>query len=140
MAKKGSNGIQEAEANVVLVKQWIKERNACRDWDEYAYSGRINRSALAGELGVSKSVMTQNPKVKALLESQDKIWFESEAQSREAAHERAENRTQNVLVANSQLTKRIAELEVEVRQLRKQLAKHQSLEALVQCGFPGQRS
>lgn len=140
MAKKGSNGIQEAEANVSLVKQWIKERNTRRDWDEYAYSGRINRSALAAELGVSKSVMDQNPKVKALLKAQDKLWFESEALSHEAAHERAEKRTQDVSVNNSQLTKRIAELEVEVRQLRKQLEKHQSLEALVQCGFPGQRS
>ena len=140
MAKKGSNGIQEAEANVALVKQWINERNARRDWDEYGYSGRINRSALAGELGVSKSVMNQNPTVKALLKAQDKLWFNSEDLSREAADERAERRTQDVSITNNQLTKRIAELEVETRQLRKQLAKHESLEALVQCGFPGQRS
>ena len=139
MAKKGSNGIQEAEANVALVQQWIKERNACRDWDEYAYSGRINRRALAEELGVSYSVMSQNPKVKKLLKDQDKLWFESEGLSSEAAHERSEKHTQNVSATNGQLTKRIAELEVEVRQLRKQLSKHQSLEALVQCGFPGQR-
>ena len=140
MARKGSNGIQEAEANVELVKRWIKDRNAHRDWDKYAYSQRINRSALAAELSISKSVMTQNPKVKALLEAQDKIWFESEALSRDAAKERAEKHTQDVSATASHLTTRIAELEVEVRQLRKQLAKHQSLEALVQCGFPGQRS
>jgi len=84
--------------------------------------------------------MDQNPKVKELLKAQDKLWFESEMLSREAAHERAEKRTHDVSASNSQLTKRIAELEVEVRQLRKQLEKHQSLEALVQCGFPGQRS
>jgi len=140
MAKKGSNGIQEAEANVVLVQQWVNERNTCRDWDEYAYSGRINRSALAVELGVSKSVMTQNPKVRALLERQDKLWFESERLSREAAQERNERRSQGVSATNNQLIKRVAELEVEVRQLRKQLVKHQSLEALVQCGYPGLRS
>ena len=140
MAKKGSNGIQEAEANVALVKQWINERNTHRDWDEYAYSGRINRSVLAGELGISKSVMSQNPKVKALLERQDKLWFKSEVLSREAAHERAERATHDVSVTNSQLIRRIAELEAEVRQLLKQLEKHQSLEALVRCGFPGQRA
>lgn len=140
MAKKGSNGIQEAKANVAFVKQWIAERNAHRDWEEYAYAGRINRSAVAAELGIAKSVMTQNPKVRALIEAQDKIWFESEALSHEAAHERAEKRTQDVSATNNQLTRRIAELEVEVRQLRKQLAKHQTLEALVQCGLPGQRS
>lgn len=139
MAKKGSNGIQEAEANASMVQQWITERNTRRDWDEYAYAGRINRSSLAVELGVSKSVMNQNPKVKALLKAQDKLWFESEILSREAAQERSEKRSQGVSVTNSQLTKRIAELEVEVHQLRKQLAKHQSLEALVQCGYPGQR-
>ncbi len=139
MAKKGSNGKQEGEASAKLVTDWIKIREDRRDWDEYAYSGRINRSALAAELGVAKSVMDQNPTVKALLKAKDRLWFESEALSREAAHERAEKRTQDVSVTNSQNTKRIAELEVELRQLRKELAKHQSLEALVQCGFPGLR-
>lgn len=140
MAKKGSNGIQEAEANVALVKQWISGRNDRRDWDEYAYAGRINRSAVAAELGIAKSVMTQNPKVRALLEAQDKLWFGPEVLSQEAAHERMEKRAADVAATNSQHTKRIAELEIEVRQLRKQLAKYQSLEDLVQCGFPGQRS
>jgi len=139
MAKRGSNGIQEAEANVALVQQWVSERNARRDWDEYAYSGRINRSTLAAELGIAKSVMTQNPKVRSLLVAQDKLWFE-EPLSREAAHERTEKITQNISSANNQLIKRIAELEVEVRELRRQLQKHQSLEALVQGGFPGFRS
>ena len=138
MAKKGTNGIQEAEANVALVKQWISERNTRRDWDEYSYSGRINRSALAEGLGISKSVMTQNPKVKALIEAQDKLWFKSEALSREAAHERAEKSSHDVSATNDQLIRRTAELEAEVRQLRKQLEKHQSLEALVRNGFPGQ--
>ena len=74
------------------------------------------------------------------LKAKDKLWFEPEALGREAAHERADKRTQDVSVTNNQLTKRIAELEVEVRQLRDQVEKHQSLEALVQGGFPGQRS
>lgn len=140
MAKRGSNGIQEAEANVASVRQWIDVRNARRDWDEYAYSGRINRSALAAELGIAKSVMTQNPKVRALLKAQDKIWFEFNELSREAAHESAEKRVHDVSATNNLMTRRVAELEVEVRQLRKQLAKHQTLEVLVQCGFPGQRA
>lgn len=140
MAKKGSNGIQEGKESVRLVEDWIKKRNHLRDWDEYAYAGRINRSALAAELDIAKSVTTQNTKVRKLLEAQDKIWFGSEALAHEAAHDRAEKRSQTVSATNNQLTKRIAELEVEVRQLRKQVAKHQSLEALVQCGFPGYRS
>lgn len=140
MAKKGSNGIQEAEANVALIRQWIAERNAHRDWDEYAYAGRVNRTSVAAELGIAKSVMTQNPKVRALLEAQDKIWCESETLSRKAADERAKKQSFEASVTNNHLSKRNAELEVEVQQLRKQLAKYQSLEALVQCGFPGQRS
>ena len=140
MAKKGSNGKQEGEDSLALVEKWISKRENLRDWDEYAYAGRINRSAVAAELGVAKSVMDHNPKVKALLKVKDKLWFEPVALSHEAAHERAEKRTQDVSTTNSQLIKRTAELEVEVRQLRKQLAKHQSLEALVQCGFPGHRS
>ena len=140
MAKKGSNGAQEGKDSLALVEDWVREREELRDWDEYAYNGRINRSAVAAEKGLAKSVMDQNPRVKALLKAKDKLWFNSEALSHEAAHERAEKRTQDVSVAYNQLTKRFAELEVELRQVRKELAKHQSLEALVQCGFPGQRS
>jgi hypothetical protein len=140
MAKTGSNGKQDGEKSVKLVEAWIKMREDLRDWDKYAYCGRINRTAVAAEKGLSKSVVDQNPRVKALLKAQDKIWFEPKKLSTEAIHERAEKRTQDVSPTNNQFTKRIAELEVEVRQLRKQLTKHQSLEALVQCGFPGQRS
>ena len=140
MAKKGANGLQEAEANVSLVKKWIKQRNISRDWDRYAYSGRINRSALAAELGISKSVMTQNPRVKALLEDHDKRWFKSERPCREAAYERAEKASLATSATNNQLIRRIATLEAEARQLRQQLEKYQSLESLVRSGFPGQRA
>jgi hypothetical protein len=139
MAKKGSNGKQEGEESVALVEDWIRKREDLRDWSKYAYSGRINRSALAVELGVAKSVMDQNPTVKALLKTKDKLWFESDGRSIAAAQERTDKRTEDVSATNSHLTTRIAELEVEVRELRKQVAKFKSLEALVQGGFPGLR-
>ena len=50
---KGKNGQQIASENVAAVTVWIAERNQRRDWHEYAYNNRINRSVLADELDFS---------------------------------------------------------------------------------------
>ncbi len=72
---KGKNGQLIAQENVLLVKAWLTERNAGRDWHEYEYRGKINRTALADELGIAKSVCTQNKAVRTLIEEADTIWF-----------------------------------------------------------------
>ena len=139
---RGKNGQQLAAENVTRVETWIRERNTHRDWHEYEYKGRINRRTLAAELDFARSVCTQNLAVRSLLESAEKLWFGSGAEDRvahEAARERAEKRSGREAAANSQLIRRIAELEAEVHELRKQLAVFKRQQELVSAGEAGFR-
>ena len=93
---------------------------------EYEYKGKINRTTLSEELGIAKSVCTQNKTVRALIEAADNLWFRKineDEKSQEAARERAEKHSHLILSNNSALTQRIAELEAENRQLHRELAK-----------------
>ena len=152
--RKGKNGQQIAQENVILVTTWIAERNERRDWHEYEYNGKINRSALSDELGFAKSVCTQNKSVRALIGGAEALWFRKQDEdkaSHEAARERAENRTNQISSSNNALTKRQAELEAENNQLQKEkkeleaennqlqkeLAAYKKQQVLIQAGNSG---
>jgi cell division protein FtsB len=137
---KGKNGQQIASENVAAVNAWISERNQRRDWHEYAYNNRINRSVLAVELDFAKSVCTQNSTVRALLDSADALWFKFETLEKaahEAARDRAQVQSSRVTSDNNELQKRVAELEAENRQLRKDLGAFKKQQALVEGGAAG---
>jgi hypothetical protein len=137
---KGKSGQQIAQENLKLVQAWINERNAARDWDEYEYSGKVNRRVLAEELGFAKSVCTQNKAVRTLIEEADGYWFrkiDEDKKSHEAARERAEKQTNMVSMSNNALTQRIVELEAENRQLQRELTKFKKQQNLVQAGAAG---
>lgn len=137
---KGKNGQQIAQENVLLVKAWLAERNSGRDWHEYEYSGKINRTALADELGIAKSVCTQNKAVRTLIEAADTIWFRKshdDKVSHEAARERAEKHSCLVSSNNNALIQRIAELEAENRKLHQELIKYKKQQVLIQAGAAG---
>lgn len=139
---KGKNGQQIASENVVAVNVWIAERNQRRDWHEYAYNNRINRSVLADELDFAKSVCTQNSTVRALLDAADALWFKYETVEKaahEAARERAQVKSSRITSDNSELHKRVAELEAENRQLRRELSAFKKQRALVEGGAAGFR-
>jgi hypothetical protein len=139
---KGKNGQQIASENVAAVTAWIDERNKHRDWHEYAYNNRINRSVLAVELDFAKSVCTQNSTVRALLDSADALWFQFETLEKaahEAARDRAQVQSSRVTSDNNDLQKRVAELEAENRQLRKDLGAFKKQQALVEGGAAGFR-
>lgn len=138
--RKGKNGQQIAAENVALVKAWIEERSKRRDWSEYAFNNRINRRVIAEELDFAKSVCTQNEAVRALLEAADGLWFNSEAIDRaahEAARQRAEIKSGRVSSDNSELKQRVAELETENRQLRRELDAYKRQQVLVERGAAG---
>lgn len=138
--KKGKNGQQIAKENVESVKAWIAQRNERRDWHDYAYSNRINRSTLASELGFAKSVCTQNKTVKELLEEADALWFREapvERAAQEAARERSEKISNQTNLNANKLARRVAELEVENRQLRQKLSAHEQYRVLIERGAPG---
>ncbi|WP_067514836.1 hypothetical protein [Endozoicomonas ascidiicola] len=137
---KGKNGQQIAQENIAKVEAWIAQRDAARDWEEYEYSGKINRRVLAEELDFAKSVCTQNKHVRSLLNEAEQRWFarkeESQA-SHEAARERAEKQSATVASNNNAMSMRIAELEAENRQLRKELKGYREQQAMVESGMAG---
>jgi len=140
--KKGKSGQQIAVENVALVNAWIEERSKRRDWDEYAFNNRINRRVLAEELDFAKSVCTQNEAVRALLDAADGLWFNSKDMDKaahEAARQRAVIQSGRVSSDNSELKKRVAELETENRQLRRELDAYKRQQALVERGAAGFR-
>ena len=60
---------QIAERNVQRFKDWIAERDVAGDWSDYVRSNKLNRAEIADECGFARSVLQQNPMVKAELES-----------------------------------------------------------------------
>lgn len=140
--RQGKNGQQIALENLALVRRWIDERNERRDWHEYAYNNRINRRVLADELGFAKSVCTQNGAVRALLEAADELWFRAERLDKaahEAARDRAEIKAGQIAASNSALMQRVATLEAENRQLRRDLEAYKEQQSLIESGAPGFR-
>lgn len=151
-----------ADENVAKVEGWIAKRNAARDWDEYCHQGRIQRSKLAKELGFARSVTTQNPRVKALLEKKDLDWWGTEPIEKKQAQEASIERSQKALKSSEKFGNKqvalVAQLEAEIRDLKKERDKNkprlESLEkenlalkkkikayeqrdSLIQSGFPG---
>ncbi len=137
---RGKNGQQIAQENIAKVEAWIAQRDAARDWGEYEYSGKINRRVLAGELDFAKSVCTQNKHVRSLLNEAEQRWYarrEESKASHEAARERAEKHSATVASNNNSMSLRIAELEAENRQLRKELKGYREQQAMVEAGMAG---
>lgn len=138
--KIGKSGCQIAGDNVKLITAWIDERNMRLDWHEYAYNNRINRSVVAQELDFAKSVCTQNAAVRSILEAADALWFKNEIEDKaahEAARERAQAQSSKMTSDNSDLIKRVAELEAENRQIRRELSAYKKQQALVETGAAG---
>ena len=137
---KGKNGQQISKENLAKVEAWIAERDAARDWEEYEFSGKVNRTVISAELNFSKSVCTQNKKVRSALNEAEERWFgqkEVTKASHEAARERAEKHTATVTSSNNALIMRIAELEAENRQLRKELKAFRAQKTLIEAGAAG---
>ena len=137
---RGKNGQQIAKENVAKIETWIAERDTARDWEEYEYQGKINRTVISAELDFAKSVCTQNKQVRSLLNEAEERWFgwkEISKASHDAARERAEKHSTSISSSNSKLTLRVAELEAENRQLRQELRAYREQQALVESGAAG---
>lgn len=63
-----ANGQQLAAANLERFESWSAEREVTGDWAEYIRQGQLNRTEGDVECGFAKSVLRQNPAVKAALE------------------------------------------------------------------------
>lgn len=117
------------------VDQWISERDQCGDYREYERGGKVNRGVLCAELDFSRSVINQNPAVKAALTSAEQRWFggdQQDTQAHEAARERSEKRAAQRASDVSRLEDEIAKLKAENALLRKQLERYAAIDAVIQ--------
>jgi len=131
-----ANGKDIGAANVNKFEGWAAERQAAGDWADYIRQGQLNRTEVAAECGFAKSVLRQNPAVKAALETLEAdlrtsgvltpAKGEKASQSEGEAASGAVDR--RIVTINSRSEQRVKALEeqnaalrAEVRDLREQL-------------------
>lgn len=140
---KGRNGKQAGKEHLEAVQRWVSERERLRDWHEYERAGKINRTALATELGFDRGVVKDNPGVKELVQEKDRLWFGSSSAKKKEAQEASLERTSAALskasADNNKLVSRIAALEAENRELRRENVAFKRIQSMIESGDPGFR-
>ena len=140
---KGTNGKQAGDRHFRDVLAWVAERERLRDWHEYRRGDKINRTALAEELGFDRGVIKDNPRVKDLVKEKDELWFGCDPEMKEAAQEARLERSSVALSKasseNNKLVARVAELEAENRELRRENAAFKRMKNMIESGDPGCR-
>jgi len=128
-----------AEQNLAAVKNWILEREALGDYQEYERRGIINRSALFAELNISRSSYGSNLKIRAAIEEADKRWFgekEADTKAHKAARERSEKKAANTNAEISKLMDQIVKLKAENAQLKRENEKYAAMkDVLLETGY-----
>ena len=130
-----SNGQQQARENVQRLTAWIAERNVQKDYGEYERQGKINRQALCVELDFGRSVVNQNPTVRALIEEAESVWYgakEQDKKAHEAARERSETRVAKTNMEVSRLMDELARVKAENSDLKARLRKYAAIEQVMQ--------
>lgn len=69
MSTPGLSGQQIAAENLQKFQDWIAEREAAADWQDYVRQSKLNRTEIASECDFGLSALQQNPAVKAALEA-----------------------------------------------------------------------
>ena len=138
-----ANGQQLAAENLKRFESWSKEREAAGDWADYIRQGQLNRTEVAAECGFAKSVLRQNPAVKAALEAlESRLRAEgslphgkgekSPQTQDEAASASVERRIVTLNNRSEQRVKALEEqnaaLRAEVLELREQLKRYQMID------------
>lgn len=121
------SGQQLGRENFARFSAWVSEREARGDHADYIRRGKLNRREVATELGFNPRAFGQNPAIKKLVEELDVRWgsqhpaCSKSIAEESAARERANDREKRTEASNSKLLQRIASLEEEKRQLRREL-------------------
>jgi len=130
------SGQEQGRRNFALFSAWVSERKAGNDYLDYIHRGKLNRSEVAIELGISLSSFRSNPAIKALTQELDELWGSEQptaptsAAEEGAARMRAYEKVKRTEASNSRLLERIATLEQENRQLRHQLEEVRRFKAI----------
>jgi hypothetical protein len=69
LSTSGLSGQQMAAANLRRFNEWILEREAAADWQDYIRGGKINRTEAAAECGFGTSAFRQNPAIAQTLQA-----------------------------------------------------------------------
>jgi hypothetical protein len=129
-----ASGTQKAQANNEAVRQWVAARDAAGDYIEYERQGKVNRGALCEELDFARSVVNQNPAVKAILADAEARWYgvrEEDTKSLKAATVRSEVRVAKTASDNSRLLDELAKLKAENTLLKRQLEKYAAMDEII---------
>ena len=136
----GLSGRQKAEENVKALLEWIAQRDAVGDYADYENDGKINRKALCAELDFARSVVSQNPAVKSLLQETENRWFGTEhdkdTDSLKAASERTTRKSDMTTAENARLLDELGKLKAENALLKSQLRRYAAMEdVLISSGI-----
>ena len=129
------SGRKLAEEYAARVENWIAERDAIGDYAEYERDRKVNRTALCAELDFGRSVLTQNPSVRAQLLEAERRWFGTRQPdtngSHDAARERAELKSTRISRELRTALDENARLRAENTLLRQRLRKYETLEQIL---------
>lgn len=130
------NGQQSSEDNIFLFTTWSASKTDA-EFRAMVVRGQLNRKEIAKECGFSKSVLTQNPRVREALKALEQLLRSREILPPFAQAEPSDEPlppsgdTQRVLVDKARL-KRLesenASLRAELTQFRERLARYELME------------
>lgn len=138
-----ANGKEVGAANVTKFEAWVAERKAGGDWKDYIRQGQLNRTEVAIECGFAKSVLRQNPTVKAALQAlEERLRAEGVLPSAEGTKTPqvddevvSASVDRRIVSINNRSEKRVKALEeqnaalrAEVRELRQQLKRYRMID------------
>jgi len=135
------SGQQLAQEYFEIVQNWIAERNAMQDFQEYERRGAINKTVLSQELGIGKSAFRQNPRIKAALEEAESRWFpkkektdEEKAKDNKAKEEALDRSESRLSASRSELSKVLdenAKLRAENSDLKRKLERFEEMQSII---------
>ncbi len=122
---------QLAQRNLQAFHEWVDAHDEGRDWADYVRAGKVSRTEIARECGFARSVLLQNPAVKAALAALEaRLRLEGvlpAGEDAEAAQEVPEGPRDADRRRLQQLEARVAELAAENRDLRQRLRRAETI-------------
>ena len=139
------SGAHIGAANLQQFLDWMNERYAAGDWDNYLRGAKLNKTEIAAECGFARSVFAQNPAIKTAVqglekELQGKGILDAIKASQNASDGITEDATneslnQRAMAAKSKAEARVkaleeqnASLKAEVASLRERLRRFEHLD------------
>jgi hypothetical protein len=128
------NGQQKSEANFHAFEQWIAVQTD-ESFTQITHRGKLKRNDIAKACGFAKSAPTQNPRIRERLEGLEDVLREkgvlpslSETKAREGSKAPKYDSSSSSRIMES---KRLAQLEQEVLELKAKLARYEELAEVI---------